>query len=309
MSKKVKVIRYKLPEKQPNAFQRLADRLFGGLNMSWTAVIVMAVACAAVTAVFLIVPVFRNTSFERMGVHLEFWFLPAILIMSNCKAPLESALKTFVFFLVSQPLIYLLQVPFSSRGWGIFGYYGYWFMLTLATFPMAYAGWYIKKRSWLSALILSPVLAYMGLTLYDRCSFCMRHFPHYIVTCIFCILQAAVYVFVFFPHGWYKKLIGLLIPVAAAAVMAFSAPQAGVDATAFLPDDPVLSEQAVIITGEGGFADISIRSTGENSMLRITAERYGTMAFSIMDGDREYSYTLTVYEDEEGHSQIRITRR
>jgi hypothetical protein len=164
-------------------------------------------------------------------------------------------------------------------------------------------------RSWLSALILSPVLAYMGLTLYDRCSFCMRHFPHYIVTCIFCILQAAVYVCVFFPQGWYKKLIGLLIPVAAAAVMAFSAPQASVDATAFLPDDPVLSEQAVIITGEGGFADISIRSTGENSMLRITAERYGTMAFSIRDGDREYSYTLTVYEDEEGHSQIRITGR
>ena len=53
MSKKVKVIRYKLPEKQPNAIQRLADRLFGGLNMIWTAVIAMAVACVAFTAVFL----------------------------------------------------------------------------------------------------------------------------------------------------------------------------------------------------------------------------------------------------------------
>ncbi len=33
------------------------------------------------------------------------------------------------------------------------------------------------------------------------------------------------------------------------------------------------------------------------------------MEFSIRDGDREYIYTLTVYEDEEGHSQIVITGR
>lgn len=63
-----------------------------------------------------------------------------LIIMANCQKPLESACKTFVFFLISQPLIYLLQVPFSSMGWGLFGYYWNWFIWTLLTFPMAFVG-------------------------------------------------------------------------------------------------------------------------------------------------------------------------
>lgn len=39
--------------------------------MSRPAVILFSVGCAVITAVFLIVPVFRGTSFERMGVCLK----------------------------------------------------------------------------------------------------------------------------------------------------------------------------------------------------------------------------------------------
>ncbi|MBQ2433139.1 MAG: hypothetical protein II266_01800, partial [Clostridia bacterium] len=139
-----------------NILRRFTDKLFGGLNMSWPVVIIFAVATAVVTAVFLIVPVFQNTSFIRMGETMEAWVLFAIIIMSNCKKPLESALKTFVFFLISQPLIYLLQVPFSEMGFGLFMYYKYWAIWTVLTFPMAFVGWFITKRNWLSLLILSP---------------------------------------------------------------------------------------------------------------------------------------------------------
>ena len=120
---------------------QLTDRLFGKLKMSWGKVILFAIAAAVLTTVFLTLPVFKNTSFERMGVHLEAWIFFAVIIMSNCEKPLESALKTFVFFLISQPLIYLFQVPFSSMGFGIFQYYPHWFMLTLMTFPAAYISW------------------------------------------------------------------------------------------------------------------------------------------------------------------------
>ncbi len=41
----------------------------------------------------------------------------------------------FFFFLISQPLIYLLQVPFSSMGFELFIYYKYWFIWTLLTIP------------------------------------------------------------------------------------------------------------------------------------------------------------------------------
>ena len=49
----------------------LLDRVFGGLTMSWPAVINMAVGTAVLTTVFLVIPFFKDTSFERMGVHLE----------------------------------------------------------------------------------------------------------------------------------------------------------------------------------------------------------------------------------------------
>lgn len=55
-----------------------------------------------------------------MGETLEAWVFFAVIIIANAKSSLDSALKTFVFFLISQPLIYLLQVPFTWQGWGSF---------------------------------------------------------------------------------------------------------------------------------------------------------------------------------------------
>ena len=42
-------------------------------------------------------------------------------------------------------------------------------------------------------------------------------------------------------------------------------------------------------------------------MIRATS--YGSMNFSVRDGDTEYRYTPTVYEDQSGHTQILITER
>ena len=228
--------------------------------------------------------------------------------MANCKKPTESALKTFVFFLVSQPLIYLFQVPFNAYGWGIFRYYRYWFILTLLTLPMAYIGWYITKRNWLSALILAPVLAFLGVTAYDAGTSCLRNPPHLLVTTLFCILQIVLYVLAFFPEGK-KKLIGFAVPIAAAIVMALAVPRIDIMSTQFLPDDPVFTEAAVVKTEEGAFADVSLAGTGGDSRVMIRATSYGSMNFSVQDGDTEYRYTLTVYEDESGHTQILITER
>jgi hypothetical protein len=283
-------------------------KLYGGLNMSWPVVLLYAVFAAALTFSFLMLPVFKDTSFARMGVYLEAWFFFAILLMANCKKPLESALKTFVFFLVSQPLIYLFQVPFNAYGWGIFRFYRYWFILTLLTLPMAYIGWYITKRNWLSVLILAPVLAFLGVTAYDAGTACLRQPPRLLVTALFCILQIVLYVLAFFPDGK-KKLIGFAIPIAAAVFMMFFVPQIDIMSTQFLPDDPVFTEEAVLKAEEGAFAEVSLAGTGEDSRVSIHATSFGSMDFSVQDGDAEYLYTLEIYEDEGGHTQIRITER
>ena len=65
------------------------------------------------TAAMAILPVFQNTSFSTIVVTFEVWILFGITIIMNSRSNLDSALKCFVFFLISQPLVYLLQVPFA----------------------------------------------------------------------------------------------------------------------------------------------------------------------------------------------------
>ena len=286
--------------------RKFADKLFGGLKMSWLRVILFAAATAVVTAVFLLVPVFEGTSFERMGVTFEAWIFFAVVIMSNCEKPLESACKTFVFFLISQPLIYLLQVPFSSQGWGLFGYYRYWFLWTLATFPMAFVGWYIKKKNWLSLLILAPVLFVLTYDYVGGFRDAVKHFPRMLVMAVFCLGQVLVYLYAFTEKLW-QKLLGFFVPLAVVAVLLLARPQVQLNSTQFLPGDPVLTENAVVMTADGGLAEVSIARTGQVRMVRIRAEKYGSTAFTVVDGEAEYRYNLVIYEDGAGHPQIEIT--
>ena len=274
--------------------------------MTWLTVILFAAATSVATAVFLLVPVFEGTSFERMGVTFEAWIFFAVVIMANCKKPFESACKSFVFFLISQPLIYLLQVPFSSMGWGLFGYYRYWFIWTLLTFPMAFAGWYINKKNWLSLLILAPILYILTSDYVSGFRDAAKHFPRMIVMAVFCLGQVLLYLYAFTGTLW-QKLLGFFVPMAAVIILLLVRPQLQLNATQFLPDEPVLTENAEIIIDGTGTADISIAGTGQYSMIRIRTEKYGTTAFTISDGETEYHYTAVVYEDDAGHPQVEIT--
>lgn len=296
-----------MKQSKPNSLGKIADKLLGGLHMSWLTVVLFAVGTAIVTSVFLIVPVFKNSSFELMGVQYEAWILFAVIIMANCKKPLESACKTFVFFLISQPLIYLFQVPFSWLGWGLLGYYRFWFILTLLTFPAAFVGWYITKKNWLSVLILAPVLAYLGFVAYDSALHCLRHFPRLLIAALFCLMQIVLYVAVFFPDLW-KKLVGLAVPILVVVFLALNSHGVDVDAAVFLPNDPILTDSAVVLEDDP-LLHVTIETTGENSMVRVHATAFGGTDFTIRDGEAEYRYTAEVYEDEGGHTQIRITER
>ena len=295
-------------QKAPDALARITAKLFGGLRMTWAVVVLYAVCTAALTAVFMIVPVFKGTSFQRMGETFEAWIFFAVILMANCEKPLESAVKTFVFFLVSQPLIYLFQVPFSWMGWGLFRFYRYWFIWTLLTLPMAYAGWYLRRRNWLSLLILLPVQLFLACTSVVSFRSAFAHFPHYLLTAVFCLLQVLLYGYVF-ASDFRRKLLGILLPFGIAAVLMAVQPRMELDATLFFPDDSVLTEAAVVVMEESDSVEVSIAGTGEDSRLRVHALAYGTWEFSVRDGDAEYRYTLEVYEDDGGHSQVRLTPR
>ena len=287
-----------------SSLKRFTDKLYGGLDMNWLSVILFAVGTAVLTAVFLIVPVFEDTSFERMGVYLEAWIFFAVIIMANCKKPLESALKTFVFFLISQPLIYLLQVPFSQMGWQLFGYYKYWFVLTLLTLPMAFIGWYIKKKNWLSLLILAPVLYLLTSYYVEAFQSATAHFPHLLVTALFCLAQVLLYLYAFTSNKW-QKLIGFIVPLAIAVTLLLGTPQ--VDLTVFdtLPNEPSFSSEATVTMEDGSVANVQLTAP-EDGAVYIYAYRYGTTGFTVTDGEQEFRYILEVYKDN-GVSGTRIT--
>ena len=279
------------------------QKLYGGIEMSWVKVIALAVISAVITAVFLTVPIFKDTSFERMGVNLEAWFVFAVIIMANCKKPLDSALKTFVFFLISQPLIYLFQVPFSDMGWQIFSFYKTWFIMTLLTFPMAFVGWYIKKRNWLSTLIISPVvgyLTYVGVTaLLDT----INEPPRLIVTVIFCIAQVVIYILAFTSTKLQKAALAVVAAAGGgAAIYLHSTVSYSGDAT--LPEGYSYSENAEITVEGDSSIGIELKDP-EEGFIHINSDKLTTVSFTIKDGDKKDSFEARIYM-ENGHTQIKV---
>ena len=132
----------------------------------------------------LLVP--DGNSFHDIAVTVEWWVLPAILIIVNSEKPLDAALKTFVFFLISQPLVYLIQVPFSEFGWGLFRYYPYWFGITVATFPGAFLGWFIKKDKWYSGVILAVMTSLLAIFGIGYARNFASNPPDHLITMIYC---------------------------------------------------------------------------------------------------------------------------
>lgn len=293
-----------MEETKTNKLRHFTDKLYGGLNMNWRAVILFAVAVAVLTAIIMIIPAFTDTSFEKIGVTFEAWIFFAVIIMANCRTPLDSAVKTFVFFLISQPLIYLIQVPFSPLGWQLFEYYPYWFFWTLATFPMAYIGWYIKKKNWLSVLIFAPVLLFLGNTVFLDGREVVKHFPHMLVSTVFCILQILLYVYVFFPEKS-QKAAGLAIPAVMLIVMIILTPQVAFDGYETLPDEPSYSEEATLLVEDPSIAEVSFIDPLSGRIL-IQAHKYGETVFTVTDNGTKYIYTILIYDDN-GTDRSKIT--
>lgn len=274
---------------------KFTDKLFGGVKMSWVKVILFALATAVLTTVFLVVPVFKNTSFREMGVSYEAWILFAVIIMTNCEKPLESALKTFVFFLISQPLIYLFQVPFSYMSWGLFGYYYFWFMLTLLTFPMAFVGWYLKKRNWLSLLILSPVICFLALLGCGYANQAIYVFPNYIISTVFCFAQIIFYLYAFFDDIK-QQLVGLAAALIVIVASVLFASAVDIEGNTVLPDEPSFSDSATVSLEDSSYGDVELTDP-QGGYVRIHLKKYGSVVMTVKDKDKIYLYKVEAIDD------------
>ena len=202
----------------------MIKKLFHEIEMTWPRVIIFAVAAGILGALMaMFVP--DGNSFHEIAVSLEIWILFAVIIISNCATPVDAALKTFVFFLISQPLIYLIQVPFNSMGFGLFMYYKYWFYITLLTLPGAFIGWYIKRNDVFAGIILSVMLVlliFLGIGyLWDL----KENFPSHLVSTIFCFALVPFLIYGVF-NG--KKAILASAAISAAAFLFLMGAKTGV---------------------------------------------------------------------------------
>lgn len=172
----------------------MLSKLFFNTQMTYKRVIIFAIVVATFSALMLIIPFTIHTSLSNPGTYLESWILFALIIIMNCDKPLEAGIKTLLFFGISQPLIYLLQVPFSSLGWQLFMFYPRWGIITLLTFPGAMIAWYIKKDSILSAIILSVATSYLVFQgIYFMCEL-LNFPPHNLLSFIYCFVLVFVFI-------------------------------------------------------------------------------------------------------------------
>nr|WP_316620045.1 hypothetical protein [uncultured Ruminococcus sp.] len=204
-----------------NLLRRFSDKLFGGINLTWPKVIIAAVIAGVITAVIAIIPQLRYTSFIGITVTFEVWVLFGIIIIMNSKSNLDSALKCFVFFLISQPLVYLIQVPFSELGWQLFGYYRYWFIWTLLCFPMGFVGYWMKKDKWWGYLILLPMIALTAMSYALYFSDFLFYMPRFILLSVFCAAAMILYPVVIFKNKAIKAVGAVVGGAAVIAITVF----------------------------------------------------------------------------------------
>jgi len=189
-------------------------KIFGGINLTWPKLIIMAIILGVYTAIMAMLPIAKDTSFSDLTVSFEVWIFLGIFIIMNSKSPKDSALKCFVFFLISQPLVYLVQDIIKHSN--LFNtYYRFWILWTIACIPMGFIGYYMKKDKWWGLLILIPMLLLTGKMCAGYLSDTMFSFPRHLLTTIFCIAALIIYPLAIFNNKKIKitgvVISGLLI--------------------------------------------------------------------------------------------------
>lgn len=171
-------------------------------KLTYQNIIWFAVVCGVLTGLILDVELYKipsiaNNSLFNIGICFEFWIFATMIIITRTNRPLEAACKVFVFFLISQPLVYLVKVPVDPRGWGVFVDYTGWFIWTLLTFPGALIAWYTNKKNNLSIAIFMVAILFLSYEFAQHFYVLMTDFPFQLLACTFILYQIAEYILSF----------------------------------------------------------------------------------------------------------------
>ncbi len=195
-------------------------KIYGNLKMSWLTVILFAVAVGVYTGLVMMIDALNETSFQDIGIAFEWWVIFAVIVVVNCNKGWEAALKCFVFFLISQPIIYAVQILFghlaSDLAW--IYYKTTWLPATFLTLPGGFIAYYCKKQNMLGAVILglgNTIQALMGVSYFYRA---FNSFPNHILSAIVCF--ASIFIMSFYIQKKNKyRLVSILLALVLAGVV------------------------------------------------------------------------------------------
>lgn len=189
-------------------------RIFGGLKMSWLTVILFALITGIYTGVIMLIPALKDTSFQDIGISYEWWVIFAVIVVVNCKKGWEAMLKCFVFFLISQPLVYLVQILFGNLAMdmGIYYYRSIWLPMTVLTLPGGFIAYYCKKQNILGGIILglgNSIQAIMALSYFAMAA---KSFHHHLLSAL--VSLGSIFLMSFcIQKEKAGRLISILLPV------------------------------------------------------------------------------------------------
>ncbi len=188
--------------------------------MRWLTVVLFALAAGLVTGILASIPSIKQTSLGDITVSYEWWLIFAFVIASNCTKNWESALKTFVFFLISQPLVFAVEVMVGALDIdrAMYFYTTIWGPVTLLTLPGGFIAYYIGKQNVLGSVVLGLGNAIQALMGVHYLAAVIANPPFHLVTAIVCF--ASIFVMLFqIQSNNRNRAISLLVTVAVSGTL------------------------------------------------------------------------------------------
>lgn len=176
----------------------------------------------------MLVPRLEGTSFQDIGISYEWWVIFAVIIVVNCKNCWGAMLKCFVFFLISQPIVYIVEILFGSLSFDMGWYYysNFWLPMTFLTLPGGLIAYFCRKQNVLGGIVLglgntiqaSLVLVYFGMAI--------KQFPFHLLSGLVCVASIIVMT-LFIQKKKAIRLIAILLPIVLTAAIAVLAKMSG----------------------------------------------------------------------------------
>lgn len=198
-------------------------RLYGGLKMRWLTVVLFAVIAGAYTAAVMLIPRLSGTSFQDIAITYEWWVIFAVIIVVNCKKSWEAMLKCFVFFLISQPVVYTVEVLGGAlsldKAWI---YLQLWLPKIILTLPGGFIAYFCKKQTIPGSIVLglgNTIQAVMGVFYLGMV---IRNFPYHLLTVLLCF-ASIIWMSLFIQKSKKHRLIAIILPFVCTALICIAA--------------------------------------------------------------------------------------